>query len=152
MENTMMLLSVYDNDLRTYGEHLLFLYRILGERKPHQAISHRKMPTFEQHREFVSRRPYKEWLIAYNNGKVGSVYLSEQDEIGLFVLEEHQNKGLGGEILDCFLSSGLSNVYYANINPLNFKSINFFKKHGFEWHKDKSVNRLDISQVTYIKA
>lgn len=146
------LASVYDTDDTIYESHYRFLYRILSERKEHQNISHRSLPTLKQHIDFVNRRPYKEWYIVYDKQtKIGSVYITERSEIGLFILEEFQNKGYGSEILSTLLNLNPKEIFYANINPRNFKSINFFKKHGFCWVASNSVNNLDVHQETYVK-
>lgn len=144
-----LLLNVYDISPKIYGENVLFLYKILSQRKTHQNISHKELPNYEQHKEFVSKRPYKEWLIAYNNTtRIGSVYITNQDELGLFILEEYQDRGYGGNILKLLFNYHPKRIFFANINPTNHKSINFFKKHGFIWNELYNKNNL---QVTYIK-
>ena len=62
-----------------------FLYWILGQRNPETNISHGKMPTFKKHEKFVASKPYKKWyVIKFLDERIGSIYLSYQNEIGLF--------------------------------------------------------------------
>jgi hypothetical protein len=45
------------------GGALEWLYELMKEREPEINISHRELPTFEQHRQFVTRRPYRFWYL-----------------------------------------------------------------------------------------
>lgn len=109
-----------------------FLYQILKERNPLVNISHKKMPTYKQHVQFVMSKPYSKWYVIYYEGKkVGSVYLSKQDEIGIFLKKEAQNRGIGHIVLQLIMENNPRPRYLANINPKNTKSIKFFKKNGF---------------------
>ena len=40
-----------------------FLYLLLMERDPKTNISHRKMPTYNEHRKFIASKPYKAWYV-----------------------------------------------------------------------------------------
>ena len=42
-----------------------FLYELLKEREPSTNISHRKLPTFSEHLNFVLSKPYSKWYIIY---------------------------------------------------------------------------------------
>jgi RimJ/RimL family protein N-acetyltransferase len=109
-----------------------FLYQILKERNSIVNISHRKMPTYKQHVQFVMSKPYSKWYVVYYEGKkIGSAYLSKQDEIGIFLKKEIQGKGIGHVILQLLIKTNPRPKYLANINPKNTKSIQFFKKNGF---------------------
>ena len=42
------------------------------------------MPTLIEHEKFVLSNPYTNWyIIKKNNEKIGSIYLSKRDEIGI---------------------------------------------------------------------
>ena len=61
-----------------------FLYELLTQRRQAANISHKKMPTYEEHVKFVRSRPYSKWYIINVNGeKAGSIYLTKQNEIGI---------------------------------------------------------------------
>ena len=110
-----------------------FLYQHLKERNPITRISHKKMPTFSQHEKFVLSHPYTKWYIIFQkNKKIGSVYLTDMNEIGLFLKKEHQQRGLGERTLKILMKLNPRSRYLANISPKNKNSINFFKKNNFK--------------------
>ena len=91
------------------------------------------MPTYAQHIKFIESRPYSKWyVIILNNQKIGSAYLSKQNEIGIFITKNKQRKKLGTSVLDMIIKKNHRKRYLANVNPKNKKSISFFKKNGFE--------------------
>ena len=111
----------------------MFLYELLTERDSVANISHRKMPTYKDHVKFVLSKPYSKWyVIQYNNQKVGSIYLTKQNEIGIFIINEMIGKGIGGKVLKLLMEKNPKSRYLANINPKNKESIRFFKKFGFK--------------------
>tara|TARA_Y100000748_G_scaffold297917_1_gene292547 strand:- start:32 stop:445 length:414 start_codon:yes stop_codon:yes gene_type:complete len=110
-----------------------FLYQHLKERDPITRISHKKMPTFSQHEKFVLSHPYTKWyIILQKNKKIGSVYLTEMNEIGLFLKKDVQGKGLGQKSLELLMKLNPRNRYLANVNQNNKNSIQFFKKNKFK--------------------
>lgn len=109
-----------------------FLYSLLRERDPIVNISHKKMPTYANHLKFVMSKPYSKWyIIKYKNENVGSIYLSKQNEIGIFIKKGIQGKGIGKTSMQILMKKNPRKRYLANVNPENIKSIKFFKKNGF---------------------
>ena len=110
-----------------------FLYNLLMERDSHQNISHKNMPTYNQHVSFVSSKPYSKWyVILCGVNKIGSIYLTSQNEIGIFIKKSFQNGQIGNTALCKIIKKNPKKRYLANVNPKNKKSIQFFKKHGFK--------------------
>ena len=110
-----------------------FLYNQLKERDPKINISHKRMPSYSEHTRFVLSKPYSKWyIIYYKNRKVGNVYLSKMNEIGIFILKTIKVKGLGSLVLEQVLKKNPKTRYLANVNPKNIKSAKFFKKNGFK--------------------
>ncbi len=110
-----------------------FLYGLLKERESNVNISHKKMPTYVQHIKFIESKPYSKWyIIILGNHKIGSAYLSKQNEIGIFITKNMHAKKLGTTALNILIKKNRRKRYLANINPKNKKSISFFKKNGFE--------------------
>ena len=106
-----------------------FLYNQLKERDPKINISHKRMPSYSEHTRFVLSKPYSKWyIIYYKNRKVGNVYLSKMNEIGIFILKTIKVKGLGSLVLEQVLKKNPKTRYLANVNPNNIKSAEFFKK------------------------
>jgi len=110
-----------------------FLYNLLKERDPKANISHKRMPTFDEHVDFVSSKPYAYWyVIEYNGKKSGSVYLSKNNEIGIFLKKSFQGKNIGHTALELLIKKTNESRYLANVNPKNKKSLEFFKNNGFK--------------------
>ena len=109
-----------------------FLYQLLLEREPIANISHKKIPTYNQHLKFLKSKPYSKWYIIWNNKqRVGSVYLTKQDEIGIVIKKEYQKEGIGKTALELVINQNPRKRYLANISPKNIHSQKFFKKNGF---------------------
>ena len=127
---TIELVSVY-NDAAAYG----LLHDLLAERTPEESISHKKMPSYFEHIQFVDSKPYKAWylVIEESEGYVGAVYLSRQNEIGVGIFKAHRGKGYGEAAVKelmrrCPLPEG--ERYLANVNPDNEVSQAMFEKLG----------------------
>src|SRR5579862_4787282 len=72
------------------------LYRLLEERKPQVNISHRDMPSWNAHCQFIARRPYSAWyLIKSDDDYVGAIYLTAINEIGVAILARWRGSGFG---------------------------------------------------------
>ena len=110
-----------------------FLYNLLEERDPQANISHRKMPTYHEHVLFVSSKPYSKWyVILCGTNKAGSIYITSQNEIGVFIKKSFQYKQIGSAALKKLIQKNPKKRYLANVNPKNKKSIRFFKNSGFK--------------------
>jgi RimJ/RimL family protein N-acetyltransferase len=124
--STVTLKPVTESDLR-------FLYRHLKERDPRANISHKRMPTYSEHVKFVKSRPYSRWyVVIYKNKKIGTVYLTKQNEIGIFIKKNLQDKGLGQKTLELLMKKNPRKRFLANVSPKNKKSIRFFTRNGFK--------------------
>ena len=111
----------------------LFLYELLSERKSHVNISHKKTPTYAKHVKFVMSKPYSKWYVIYHTTeKIGPVYLTKQDEIGIHVKEQNMNNKIRSKVLNMIIKKNLRNRYLININPRNTSLRNFLKNEGFE--------------------
>jgi RimJ/RimL family protein N-acetyltransferase len=123
----MKLRSVYD----TPGAYAV-LWQLLSERTPNQNISHRQMPTWEEHTKFVQGKPYAAWYLfhAADGQKAGTVYLTHQREIGVGVLKAHQRQGLARQAVTELMRLHPGR-FLANINPANHASIALFNSLGF---------------------
>ena len=111
------------------------LYRLLKEREKKSNISHRLMPSYSKHCQFVRSKPYKVWYLLCLAAEiyVGGIYLSKNSEIGLFIFKEYQKKGFGREALHLLMRrhKGVRR-FLANVSPGNTPSISFFKHNGFK--------------------
>jgi|TARA_B110000495_G_C22955884_1_gene560031 hypothetical protein len=144
-------------------KHYKFLYNLLAERIPSENISHNKLPSYVNHVKFIKSNPYSKWfLIEYGGELIGSVYLSKNNEIAIWIkkyLKDHKNiirKNILQEILEKFRRR----KYFANINPKNKKLVNFYKKNGFKliyftfeikYNKDENVKPNDKNKINLLK-
>lgn len=109
------------------------LYALLAERSPDHNISHKKMPSWKKHFNFVNSKPYTCWYFIVDGGKrrVGSIYLTHNREVGLFLFPEFQGQGHGSWALT-ELRDRYPGPILANISPMNDASKRFFEKRGFK--------------------
>lgn len=157
------LISVYSQDQMMQEYYNIFLYGLLAEREPYQNISHKEMPEYKDHVNFVKSRPYKEWFVIYDRDQkknVGSVYLSKDNEIGVFISKNQRKKGFAKkavkELMEYF--SHVREIK-ANIAPNNSTSICFFVNLGFQYNNtlvegdeqsdEEGLKQCKIIQYTY---
>ena len=125
-QSPISLKSVTNSDVK-------FLFDLLKERDPRVNISHRKMPTYSQHTKFIKSKPYSKWyIILKSKQKIGSIYLSKNDEIGIFLSKKFQGKNVGNSALNELMKKNPRKRFLANVNPKNKKSISFFKNNNFK--------------------
>jgi RimJ/RimL family protein N-acetyltransferase len=135
---------------------LEFLYELMKERQtePEVNISNHGLPTFEHHRAFWTRRPYRvihlieaidfkvtapklDWSDAW----IGYVSATQRNELGIVLLKAWRGHGFGSAALRAFMTmhqpleavpGERSAHWLANINPANERSIATFGKLGFK--------------------
>jgi len=118
-------------DVYSLDDSVEFLYELLYERTPEQSISHKKMPTIDEHFAFFDSVPYELWMMIFNDDDVavGSIYLTHNREVGIFIKKEHQGKGYGKNAIGLLREYSPGRLL-ANINPYNAKSRTMFEKMG----------------------
>lgn len=134
--------SVYSHDYNSYHMYIGMLYRLLEERKPYESISHKKMPTLNDHSHFIDSRPYEAWYMIHDMEEagypvVGAVYLNLDDSIGIGIYDRHKRQGYASAAIKELMNEHPRNTYWANINPNNLKSKDLFTKLGFRFHRSK---------------
>ena len=148
------LVDVYSGTGVTPGA-IEFLYKLIEQRmtEPEVNIS-ATMPTPEQHRQFVHRRPYRYWyLIDAGIGVVidtnppmqhpvlvGYISATDRNEIGVVLLKEFRRRGFARAAITEFMllhepmraePSVRRGEWLANINPANEASKALFRSLGF---------------------
>ena len=133
---------MYDLKFRLINKSdLKFLFNHLKERDPRENISHKKMPTYDEHVKFVLSKPYSKWYIIFErNKKIGSVYLTKADELGLHLKKEYFRESLMKEILESLMKSEPNKRFVFNVSPRIKKFMKFLQKNGYV-----------ISQQTVVK-
>ena len=109
-----------------------FLFELLLQRSSKENISHKKMPTYEEHIKFIISKPYYKWyIVKKDHDSIGAVYLTQINEIGISLVKRFDNEKIKNEVLELVMKKHLKKRYIVNINPKNKQGINFFKKRGF---------------------
>lgn len=115
------------------------LYKLLGERQ--HFISHRSLPAYQSHCDFVNNHPYREWfLIRMDARYVGSIYIGTDNSIGLNNLES-VDENMFDEIVNTVLKnfeplSPIPSVrpdsFYFNIATTNQGLMRKLEKNGYQ--------------------
>lgn len=113
-------------------DHVQILWDLLLEREPHVNISHKGMPSWAEHKIFIEGKPYYDWrLICVVGVIVGSIYLTDNMEIGIHIFKAHQGMGYGPRAIRAMMEESGTGQYFANIAPSNEASQSMFKALGF---------------------
>jgi hypothetical protein len=114
-------------------EHYEFLYTLLKERPKNASISHQKMPTWEEHCRFVDSWPtrYKQWhVVMLGHQMVGSAYLTNNNEYGMFVKKGFMGRGIAREAFHWIRRNHPHEKLYSNVNPHNSRIKKLLKSMG----------------------
>lgn len=110
-----------------------YLWDLLLERKPHQNISHSEMPSWVDHCKFVDSEPYDGWWLIDDGGIIrGSVYFTEQREVGINIFEKYEGMGYREDALK-FIEDHYGLPIHANISVRNAQLMAFFVERGYEF-------------------
>jgi len=114
-----------------------FLWEMLKERPKEANISHVKMPRMSSHEQFVKHWDvfYIDWnIIMDDQEKLGQVYITARNEIGVQIKPERQSKGYAKWAIREVMRRHMTDAteFYANVAPLNFKSQRLFTSMGFK--------------------
>ena len=125
MNSNIKLKQVTKNDM-------LFLHELLKKKDPNASISHKKMPSYDEHVEFVMSKPYTNWyIIEYDKKNVGTIYLSKQDEIGISINNDYEYDQIVKTALKLLMKLNPRKRYLANVSPNDVRSQEFLLKNGF---------------------
>ena len=120
----------YLRDIYACPEGKKVAYNLLCERPDYANISH-ESASFAEHVAFMDSKPYSGWHLIYNGFPVGAIYLTDADEVGVFVFKKYQRKGYASWAIKKLMKLHPREQYFANINPLNAPSIVLFERLGF---------------------
>lgn len=114
-------------------DQIEILYDLLKKRNFN--ISHKNIPTFDEHKMFVINNPYRTWyLIKENNTFIGSFYIKIDNSVGINITNETQENIVS--ILEFIKKnftplpqekSMVPNYFYINIPALNLNLQNILK-------------------------
>ena len=129
-------------------KQISILYEQLKDRK--YFISHKHLPTFEKHTDFVKNHPYRKWfIIKVNNTEMGSIYVQNDNSIGIN----------GIESLDKIFIKKIFELLYKKIKPLPPLPSSRYKDFFVNISIDNKIliNKLNSigfipSQISYINS
>lgn len=109
-----------------------FLYELLKQRDETINISHKQMPSYEDHIRFIESKPYPfHKMIIDMESQIGVCYVTAQNEVGMFIDEKFKRMGYGKTVLQRIIKLFPNKRLLANINPINFVSQKLFRDAGF---------------------
>lgn len=123
-----------------------FLFNLLKYRR--YGISHKSMPSYEDHKFFISNFPYFKWLIiSYEEIKIGALYINQDNSVSINLLP-NKIKHLD-EIIKSFEIKFLPQEPLKSLRSRNF----FFNLHPEDIMMQKTLekNGYVISQISYEK-
>lgn len=129
------MITYRDIDHQDYG----WLYYMLASRPEYANISHAKLPSYTDHCEYwraksaggLTTAGWDCQIILADGERVGYYYITDDDEIGLFIDPQHRGKGIGTQVLG-YIKTVYAGALLANISPRNPISKRMFKKAGFK--------------------
>ncbi len=107
------------------SKHIILLFEHL--KKKSFPISHKNLPSFDEHKEFVLSSPYRFWFFVEKNGEyLGNCFISYQNCIGLNVITNKKDdyelilKKILGEFSPLpAIKSKRTKSFHVNSNPQN---------------------------------
>ena len=109
--------------------HMLFLYELLKNKNPNSNISHKKMPSYDEHVKFVKSKPYTSWyIIECDKKNAGAIYLSKQDEIGISINNDLEYVKIAKTALKLLMKLNPRKRYLANVSPKDVRPQEFLLK------------------------
>ena len=140
--------------IKPTDKQLKILFELLKSRN--SSISHKKMPSFKDHVNFVKSHPYRKWWlissIDNDNNILGAVYIGFDNSLGIQFNFEKVNFSASFFFKKIRLSiaplkeqkSKIYKDYFVNVSPKNKELINWLKDSGFE-EKQKSYFSPDLT-------
>ena len=123
-----------------------FLYELLLQRKKIVNISHKKMPTYEEHVKFIESEPYSKWyIIQIDAKKIGSIYLTKENEIGIHFFTQYEESERFQNVIKEFFLKEPQDRFFMNVSPKNEQYIDLAKKLGF--HLVQHTYERDESKI-----
>lgn len=128
-------------------EHLIYLYESLINREFN--VSNIKIPSFDEHKNFVLNHPYRVWVIIQISQKsVGTIYIQRDNTIGLHV-DKNCSKFIPKILKEIFqkwsplpaIKSVRSNKFLINVASKDYSTARTLEKFGAK--KIQTTYRFD---------
>ena len=94
-------------------------------------ISHKSMPTYVEHCDFVNSIPYLGWYIVRASGyTIGSAYITRQGEIGVYIDPDYRKHDVVKKTIAEIARRHPRSSYLFNVNPRNKDMIKILEDKG----------------------
>ena len=99
--------NIYFEKIIPTLDQIKLLYLQLKERSYN--ISHKVLPSFEEHKDFVNNNPYRAWFIVkHESSFIGNIYIQYDNSVGLNI----------GENITSFQIQKVLSLIYSQLSPL----------------------------------
>ena len=126
------------------SSHINILFEILKSRDSKSNISHTRMPSYKNHKQFVNSKPYRYWfIILSSNLVIGNAYITRLNEISIKL---KKNSSLYyQETLSLLINnfkplkaipSKRRNGFLINVSAKDKNLINLFSRMGLKTEKN----------------
>ena len=104
------------------------------------------MPTYEEHVKFIESEPYSKWyIIQIDDKKIGSIYLTKENEIGIHFFTQYEESERFQNVIKEFFLKEPQDRFVMNVSPKNEQYIDLVKKLGF--HLVQHTYERDESKI-----
>ena len=125
-------------DVNSSNNHKIFLFEMFQKRKENDRISSSIDLSFEEHCRFINEHPYRYWFLLKKTDRyIGSLNISNENSIGVQLLESHQSyfEVLIHQVLETYeplpaIPSVRPSNFIVNISPKNNQLETILQKMG----------------------
>jgi len=126
-------------DIKKWPDRHKLRWQLLQYRPEERCISHREMPEWEDHCEFVDNHPYAAWYVVTADRKpVGTIYITKPgssslagNEIGLDLFPRFMDTDIICRVIDQLMSQHPHNRYLWNTAVMDEELQGIIEKLGF---------------------
>ena len=109
-----------------------FIYKLVEDYlKTDFSVTVIALKSFDEYFKTYSQNDLKTYIIMVNNQRAGFVHMTKDGEIGYYLTNEYQNKGIAVSAVKKMLELHPRERYFATVNSNNVRSNNLVKKLGF---------------------
>ena len=110
-----------------------FIYKLVEDYlKTDFSVTVITLKSFDEYFKTYSQNDLKTYIIMVNNQRAGFVHMTKDGEIGYYLTNEYQNKGIAISAVKKMLELHPRERYFATISINNVRSNNLVKKLGFQ--------------------
>ena len=125
-------------DVNSSNNHKIFLFEMFQKRKENDRISSSIDLSFEEHCRFINEHPYRYWFLLKKTDRyIGSLNISNENSIGVQLLESHQSyfEVVIHQVLETYeplpaIPSVRPSNFIVNISPKNNQLETILQKMG----------------------